>query len=103
MTYRVIVEPTANRGIREAVRWITEHQSAQVAAKWFNRLEKKVMTLGKHPSRCPIAAENDKFPEEIRELLHGPRKNKYRIIFTIREDEVHVLYVRHAARDELEP
>ena len=31
------------------------------------------------------------------------RKHKHRIIFTVSEDTVYVLYVRHTARDELEP
>jgi Txe/YoeB family toxin of Txe-Axe toxin-antitoxin module len=67
---------------------------------------KKIDTLRRHPTRCPLAAENDKFPEEIRELLYGrsgKRIHKHRILFTVREDTVHILYVRHTARDELEP
>lgn len=103
MTYRVIIEPTAERGIREAVRWITDHQSPAAAAKWYNALEKKVQTLKTHPGRCPLAAENDRFPEEIRDLLHGKRRQKYRVVFTIRKDAVHILYVRHGAQDEIEP
>jgi len=34
MTYRVIIEPTANRGIREAFRWITENRSPTAAINW---------------------------------------------------------------------
>ena len=40
------------------------------------------------------------------QLLHGKRgkrQHKHRIIFTVREETVYVLYVRHTARDELEP
>ena len=104
MTYRIIIEPTAEREIRSAVRWKTEHASPRVAARWYNGLLKKIGTLHRHPSRCPLAGENDKFPEEIRELLYGRHKqHKHRIIFTIRDDAVHVLYVRHSACDELEP
>lgn len=103
MTYRVLIEPTAERGIREAIRWITGQASPTAAARWYNGRIRKVETLANHPARCPLAAENDKFPEEIRELLHGSRTSKYRIIFTIREDTVHVLYVHHSARDELRP
>lgn len=33
MRYRVIIDPSAERGIREAFRWITEHQSPDAAAK----------------------------------------------------------------------
>lgn len=58
----------------------------------------------KHPLRCPLAAENDKFPQDIRELLYGRRKHsKHRIIFEVIEDTVYVLYVRHTARDEIDP
>ncbi len=104
MTYRIIIEPTAAREIRSAVRWKTEHASPIVAARWYNGLIKRIDTLQRHPSRCPLAAEDDKFPEEIRELLYGRHKfHKHRILFTIRDDAVHVLYVRHTARDELEP
>ena len=58
------------------------------------------------PCAARLAAESDKFPEEIRELLYGrggKRRHKHRILFTIREDTVHILYIRHTARDELEP
>ena len=94
MTYRVIIEPTAELGIREAFHG-RGTPSPDAAASWYNALEKKVQTLQSHPHRCPVAAENDKFPEEIRELLHGTRRQRYRIIFTIRQETVHILYVRH--------
>jgi plasmid stabilization system protein ParE len=106
MTYRIIIEPTAEREIRAAVRWKVEHASGTVAARWYDGLIKKIDTLRRDPSRCPLAAESDRFPEEIRELIHGrggKRVHRHRILFTIREDAVHVLYVRHTARDEVEP
>lgn len=106
MTYRVVIEPTAAREIRSALLWKTEHASPTAAARWYNGLVARIETLRRHPTRCPLAAESDRFPEEIRELLHGrggERTHRYRILFTIREETVHVLYIRHTARDELEP
>ena len=50
-------------------------------------------TLNRHPEHCPHAAESDKSSEELRELLCGKRKSKHRIIFTIRDTDVGVLYV----------
>ncbi len=41
MTYRIIIEPTAEREIRAAVRWKTQHASPTVAARWYNGLFKK--------------------------------------------------------------
>ena len=34
----------------------------------------------------------------IRETFHGRRQHKYRIRFTMGENEVHLLHVRHGAR-----
>jgi hypothetical protein len=66
MTYRITIEATAEREIRAIVRWKTRNASPTVAARWYNGLLKKVGTLRTHPTRCPIAAENDKFPIEIK-------------------------------------
>ena len=74
-----------------------------MADRWLTRLATAINTLATRPLRCPIIAENDKFVEEIRELLHGRKTNQHRIIFTIRDDMVSILYVRHVARDEIEP
>ena len=101
MTYQIAIEATAERQIRAIVRWKTQNASPTVAARWYNGLLKKVATLRTHPARCPIAAENDKFPLEIRELLYGRRRNVIRIIFTIRGDAVSILYVYHSAQQEL--
>lgn len=103
MTYRIIIEPTAGQGNREALRWKTENASRALAARWYNGLLKKVDTLKTHHNRCPLAAENDSFPEDIRELIYGKRRNAYRIVSSIRADTVHILFVHHTARDESKP
>jgi hypothetical protein len=85
MTYHIIIEPTAEREIRSAVRSKTEHTSPTAAARWYNGLIRKIETLRHHPTRCPLAAENDKFDEEIRELLYGTggkQAHHHRIILT---------------------
>lgn len=104
MKYRVESAATAKADIRAQAEWLREQASPAAADRWLAGLYKAIDTLQTRPSRCPTASESHKFPEEIRELLHGGRnRHKYRIIFTIREHVVFVLYVRHTARDELEP
>ena len=103
MTYRLRITARAVVDADEAYAWITEHLSPAQAERWYQGLFQQMETLTQHPTRCPRAAESHKFPEELRELLYGKRKNKYRIIFTIRDNDVVVLYVHHAARKELEP
>ena len=58
MKYGIVVEPTAEREIRSALRWMTDNASPTVAARWYNGLIKRIDTLRRHPFRCPIAAEN---------------------------------------------
>jgi plasmid stabilization system protein ParE len=106
MTYRIELAASAKADIRGQAQWIRENLSPASADKWLDGLYKSIETLQTRPLRCPVAAESDKFPHEIRELLYGgrsKRKHKHRIIFTVRQDTVYVLYVRHTARDELEP
>jgi hypothetical protein len=59
--------------------------------------------LADNPERCSLAPEDESFPEEIRNLLYGKRKNIYRVIFTIRAEAVHVLHFRRGARQVLRP
>ena len=104
MKYWVELAETAKADIREAACWLSEQASHAVADKWLAGLYKAMATLEKQPLRCSVAAESDIFPVEIRELLYGRRKGgKHRITFQVEGDTVFVLYVRHTARDELEP
>ena len=57
-----------------------------------------ITTLQDKPKRCALARENEIFPEEIRQLILGKSRNKYRIVFTILEDTVYILYLRHSAQ-----
>jgi len=98
MTHRITIEATAEREIRTIARWKIQNVSPTIAARWYNGLLKKVATPRTHPKRCPIAAEDDSFLVEIRELLHGRRRNLFRILFTIRDDTVSILFVHHSAQ-----
>lgn len=60
-----------------------------------------IATLQKKPQRCALAVENEIFPEQVRQLLYGKAKNLYRVLFTIRDTTVYVLYVRHSAQAPL--
>jgi len=96
MNYRVIIEPQAESDIAEAFRWIAR-DSPLNAARWQNSIEAVIDSLETFPERAAIAAESDAFNCAIRQLLHG----NYRILFTIKEQAVYVLHVRHGARQHL--
>jgi len=95
--YQVIILPSAERDIGETYEWLAG-QDAEAAIRWYNRLLEVIFSLDTFPERCPLAPESEFFNVEIREIFHGRRQHKYRILFTMSEIEVHVLHVRHGAR-----
>lgn len=95
--FRVIVLPAAERDILEIHLRFAQYGN-DVATRWYNRLIEVILSLETFPERCPFAPENKYIDHEIREIFHGRRQPKYRILFTVSEDEVNVLHVRHGAR-----
>src|SRR5712691_3194337 len=72
MTYSVIIQPQAEADIEAAYLW--KHDNApQAAARWFVGIVEAINALDQFPARCPLAPENEHFPQEIRQLLYGPR------------------------------
>jgi plasmid stabilization system protein ParE len=95
--YEVIILPSAEENISEAYEWIAERDE-EAAVRWYNRLIELIPSLETFPERAPLAPESKYFNREIREIFHGRRQHKCRILFTVREGKVYVLHVRHGAR-----
>jgi plasmid stabilization system protein ParE len=94
----VIIQPPAEADIAEAHAWLAE-QSPEAAARWLEALDGVVDSLERLPQRCGSAPESRTFDREIRQILHGV----YRVLFTIKGSEVHVLHVRHGSVRVLRP
>jgi len=94
---KVSVEGPAEQDIEDAYLWLAE-RDPEAADRWFNSIYDRISSLETFPERCPLAPESEFFNCEIRETFHGRRQHKYRVLFTITGDEVHILHVRHSAR-----
>jgi mRNA-degrading endonuclease RelE of RelBE toxin-antitoxin system len=68
----------------------------------MNGLFQAIMSLERMPLRCPLAFENDLFDEELRQLFYGKKGKVYRILFTVHDTNVYVLFVRHSAQKPLD-
>ena len=99
--YQVEMTATAEAELREAYLWIQE-DSPERAVRWRKGLLKQIERLETLPERCPFAPENEFFAEDIRQLLHGQRGGRYRILFVIEKDTVYVLHIRQGARQVLQ-
>jgi plasmid stabilization system protein ParE len=100
MRFQVKLTRNAKLEIESAYLWL-KNVNPSYADQWFRDLMDTIATLQDKPFRCTKARENDDFPEEIRQLIYGKSTNKYRIIFTIQEDIVYILYVRHSSQSSI--
>ncbi|NJO43500.1 MAG: type II toxin-antitoxin system RelE/ParE family toxin [Cyanobacteria bacterium RU_5_0] len=100
MVFQVEITPLAEAPIEQAYRWHREH-NPDFADRWFRSLMNAIATLHEKPQRCALAVEHEIFSEEVRQLLHGKTRNRYRVLFAIRDTTVYVLYVRHSAQAPL--
>ena|SRR5437867_2123265 len=102
MEYRFRLAAKAVADAEEAHAWIARH-SVQGAAKWYVELFDAIDSLKTFPARCSLAPESEAVDVEVRQLLYGKRRNVYRVLFTVQGDVVHILRIRHSARQFLTP
>jgi plasmid stabilization system protein ParE len=100
MAFLVEITPTAERQIEQAYHWYRK-QNPEFADRWFRSLMNEIATLQEKPLRCPLSIEHEVFSEEVRQLLHGKAKNIHRVLFTVQDSTVYVLYVRHSSQAPL--
>ena len=75
-------------------------RAPQQGVRWFNGLERAVLSLDRHPNRCPIAPECFDPGSPVRVLHYGRKPHVYRIFFTVDDaaQVVHIVHVRRGAR-----
>src|SRR5256885_221869 len=90
------ISPRAMADIRAAVAW-RGRRRLSVGARWHAGVLAAIRTLTSNPDRCPLADESADLGVDLRQLLHGRRRDVYRVLFTVEGETVNVLRVRHAA------
>ncbi len=104
MSLPIIIEPEAKASLHHAVDWWSENRSREQAFRWYEGIYDVIQTLSNDPQRHPLARENHKSDDELRELHFGlGTRPTHRIIFVIDPDAVRVLAIRHVAQDDATP
>lgn len=103
MTYRLRISRRALADADEAYEWMCDNLSQSYADRWYEGLLATIEELALQPMLHPHAMESHEHPIPIREALYGRRKSRHRILFTVQDDEVVVLYIHHSSRGKLEP
>lgn len=101
MAFRVLLSHKAEADVASVLRWFRDQRATEAGGRWFAQLMARIDTLQQHPDRCRLAAESEDVGVEVRELLLGKRRFKYRILFTISGRTVTVLRVWHSSRDAI--
>jgi hypothetical protein len=96
-----VLQPEAYEGMKSAFEYRVEESSPETAREWAVGLMEAVNSPRHLPTRCRIAPDREVFPYEVRQLLYTMGRSTYRVLFTITEDVVHILHIRHSAQDSL--
>jgi plasmid stabilization system protein ParE len=100
--YRIQLSTRATKDLREAHGWWAKEHSAEQAARWFSGILAAIDELRKDPERYSLAAEDRRSSETIRAMNYGlGRRPTHRVVFTVRDDVVFILAVRHVSRRPL--
>ena len=71
------------------------------AARWHDAIYSAIMTLSQNAEQWPEADEAVELGRNVRCRLFGRGRHMYRILFTIDDQTVNVLRIRHAAQNSL--
>lgn len=97
MEYAVEVTEIAAAEIDSAYEWIKE-RAPDAAERWYAGLMAALSSLRRNPRRCARVLTAEFQGAEIRQLVYGRRRGRYRILFIIRGDTVEIVRVLHGAR-----
>lgn len=102
MAYRVEIAGSAEAELEELYLWVAA-RAPQQGPKWFNGLERAILSLDHHPKRCPVAPESIDPDHPVRVLSYGRKPHVYRVFFTADDQTnvVRVVHVRRGARRRL--
>ena len=105
MKYRIEISSVAEADADRAFLSLSQLTSPVTASQWHCGLLEAIESLSFMPNRCPLARENEYFSQEIRQLIYGRGRTRYRILFTILESEqvskVRILYIRHSSQQTI--
>lgn len=103
MSHRVIIQPGAFDDLDEAYEYLSTRYSVQTATAWYNGFLDALYSLSENPLRFGYARENYKFAAEIRQLLYRRHQNVHHALYTVENDTVRILCIRHSAQRDVRP
>jgi plasmid stabilization system protein ParE len=101
MPYEVVFLSEAQQDLDLIAGYLATHFSLGLT-RWFDALEETIVDLEQHPLRYARAPEDHLVSAPIQSLTFQPKAGKrYRLVFTIVENEVRVLRILGPGHDLL--
>lgn len=105
MKYRIDLSSVAKAEADAAFLSFSQYATTEQSQRWYQGLIKAIDSLKTMPRRCAVARENDFFSQEIRQLVYGKGKHKYRILFAVLDSSsnpsVRILHIRNASQQTI--
>lgn len=102
MKYQLHITPSAKRNAQQILRYL-EKRSRRGARAWYSAFQQMTVAVEASPASFPLAPENDRHEEEIRNAIFKTRKGlPYRALFLLRENQVYIVHVRGPGQNELD-
>jgi len=101
MKRKIDVASKPRADVRRNANWLPRTFSVRTADRWNLGIIADISTLALHPEQHPLAEEAIALGVMLRCKLHGRRPQVFRILFTVTDDSVQVIRVRHAAQDRV--
>ncbi|YCM46955.1 type II toxin-antitoxin system RelE/ParE family toxin (plasmid) [Verrucomicrobiaceae bacterium 227] len=96
--YQIVFSPTALEDLDSTLAWLAKEAPEKVT-EWYQSIKTHINTLKYLPEAHPLAPENGLWgTAELRQLLFKAYPSKYRILYTVKDDTVQILSIRHGAR-----
>jgi toxin ParE1/3/4 len=98
--YKILIPDSVKISLNQQVNYIAVEQAQPITAlKWLDGIIGAIQSLSTFPERCSVAHEDFYFKKSYETTIrHFIYKKSFRIIFTIKKNEVRILSVKHGAR-----
>ena len=98
MAFRVSISAKAKRDLNRILDWLLTQGAGDAGVQWWRGSQRAISSLENTPRRCALAPESDVSRAEVRHLLYGTKPHVYRILFTIKDEVVSIIHIRHGQR-----
>lgn len=101
MAHVIITRNRARQDVRDQVAWLQANRTVTIAGRWLIRYDIAIRSIGSDPFQYPEADEAAELDCNLRQASFRFGRSVYRILFTIQDETVNILRIRHAAQDHL--